>query len=349
MQTLLHERSGALRIPLTDRGHDDAIEIPAFHVDPGLRPWELRPNAPVESATLEESTQSGMPAVTGSDGGEEKTPAPETPKAPHLSKAEFILGLPNDLSVSEVVARAKERGLTISEPYVYQVRYDAMAAPEPTSVATPVTAQADEESESADSQGGAAAPEAPKPTPPNKSEFIRGLPMDLSPKEVVARAREQGITIDRGYVKGIRAAARARALRGAPAAPAAPATPATAKPAPMSATQSKSDFIRSLPSSVSYAEAATKAKAVGILLSSSHFYAVMGQAKKDASGAPKSKAVRKPIKQPASAPALEGLRLASDDAHEQTLIDVVRALGLSRSRAVIDLIEKVERVAKAAH
>ena len=123
-----------------------------------------------------------------------------------------------------------------------------------------------------------------------------------------------------------------------------PAPPANAKPAPTSATQSKAGFVRALPSGVSYAEAAATAKAAGIVLSQSHFYAIKSPAKKDGPAAPKSKPARTPTKQITSAPVLEGLRLASDDAREQALIDVVRALGLSRSRAVIDLIARFERV-----
>ena len=318
-----------------------------------------------------------LTAMTTED-GEERVTAAAAPTAPHASKSEFVLGLPRELGAREVVARAKERGITISEPYVYQVRYDAMAAPEP---ASPVTAQAQDGSKEAfisslppevpyaeapatakdarillfpgmvarppttlepstesamltamtteDGEGEASAAEAPKAPPPSKSEFIRGLPRDLSAGEVVALGKEQGLTFTTHYVRDVRSGARARGMRVARPVPAAlaSATPAPQVPAPL-----KADFVRSLPAVVSYAEAATKAKAAGILLSPSYFYTLRSQAKLGAAAAaPKSKPVRSPTKQVTPARALEGLRLASDDAREQALIDVVRALGVSRA------------------
>lgn len=44
------------------------------------------------------------------------------PKKKTMSKADFVRSLPNDLPVREVLAKAKEAGLSISETYAYGVR-----------------------------------------------------------------------------------------------------------------------------------------------------------------------------------------------------------------------------------
>lgn len=42
----------------------------------------------------------------------------------------------------------------------------------------------------------------------NKSAFVRDLPMEMSAKEVVAKAREAGLTLTENYVHTIRSAAK---------------------------------------------------------------------------------------------------------------------------------------------
>jgi hypothetical protein len=43
---------------------------------------------------------------------------------------------------------------------------------------------------------------------PNKSAFVRNLPADLSAKEVVAKAKEAGLTLTEAYVYTIRSASK---------------------------------------------------------------------------------------------------------------------------------------------
>jgi hypothetical protein len=43
---------------------------------------------------------------------------------------------------------------------------------------------------------------------PNKSAFVRSLPADLSAKEVVAKAKEAGLTLTDAYVYTIRSASK---------------------------------------------------------------------------------------------------------------------------------------------
>jgi hypothetical protein len=45
-------------------------------------------------------------------------------------------------------------------------------------------------------------------TRPNKSAFVRNLPADLSAKEVVAKAKEAGLTLTEAYVYTIRSASK---------------------------------------------------------------------------------------------------------------------------------------------
>jgi len=49
---------------------------------------------------------------------------------------------------------------------------------------------------------------------PNKSAFVRNLPGDMSAKDVVAKAKAQGITLTENYVYTIRSAAKNKAKKG---------------------------------------------------------------------------------------------------------------------------------------
>jgi len=51
-----------------------------------------------------------------------------TKKAPEMSKAAFVRSLAASTPAKEVVAKAKERGMTLTESYVYNVRGAAKAA-----------------------------------------------------------------------------------------------------------------------------------------------------------------------------------------------------------------------------
>lgn len=48
----------------------------------------------------------------------------------------------------------------------------------------------------------------------NKSAFVRNLPGDMSAKDVVAKAKAQGITLTENYVYTIRSAAKNKAKKG---------------------------------------------------------------------------------------------------------------------------------------
>jgi hypothetical protein len=102
---------------------------------------------------------------------------------------------------------------------------------------------------------------------------------------------------------------------------------------------------------MSYAEAAAKAKALGLDLSKAYFYVLKSELKKAAKGGvavakaaltPKGKPGRKP-RQVESKRQGQGLRLTSDHPGEQAVIDAVRALGAARARDLIAVVEKFER------
>jgi hypothetical protein len=107
-------------------------------------------------------------------------------------------------------------------------------------------------------------------------------------------------------------------------------------------TPSKAEFVRSLPPGTSFADAAEKAKALGIELSKAYYYVLKSELKKGA-GKLVSRKGKGGRGGAASAAGLKGLRLSSDDPAENALLAAVRKLGASRARAIIDAIERFER------
>ena len=193
---------------------------------------------------------------------------------------------------------------------------------------------------------------------PSKTEFVLGLPRELSAKDVVVKAKEKGLKLSEAYVYKIRSASpggsakggssrggapkRGAAKRAAPAAAKREAKPSAA--APTKAGMSKVDFVRSLPPGTSYADAAAQAKPLGIELSKAYFYVLKSEAKKSGSPAGAARQGRAPGRPPrAAASAVNGLRLSSDDRQEQALIDAVRTLGAERARSLIEALERFER------
>lgn len=200
---------------------------------------------------------------------------------------------------------------------------------------------------------------------PSKTEFVLGLPRELSAKDVVVKAKEKGLKLSEAYVYKIRSASKGGSAKGGSSRGGAPkrgaakrAAPAAAKreakpsaAAPTKAGMSKVDFVRSLPPGTSYADAAAQAKPLGIELSKAYFYVLKSELKKSgksgASSVPgaapvaKGKPGRKPRAQVTST--AHGLRLTSGNPNEQAVIDAVRALGANRARELIAVVEKFER------
>jgi len=106
-----------------------------------------------------------------------------------LSKSEFIRSQPTTLSPAEVVAKAKAAGLKFDTDYVYKARRTAKAVA-PTKPTLPAPKSA-----------------APSKTPArtkSKADVVRAYP-NLSPKEIVEKAKAAGVKFDVRYVYRVRA------------------------------------------------------------------------------------------------------------------------------------------------
>lgn len=110
-----------------------------------------------------------------------------------LSKSDFIRNQPATLSAAEVVAKAKAEGIKIDVNHVYKVRgrskTKASAARKAPSSATGTAAPANTRIKS-------------------KADFVRAHP-GLSPKEVVEKAKAEGIKIGWRYVYNVRGSDKA--------------------------------------------------------------------------------------------------------------------------------------------
>src|SRR5580704_823239 len=104
-------------------------------------------------------------------------------------------------------------------------------------------------------------------TPVSKSDFVRSQPASMSPTEVVAKAKAEGIKLGRSLVYMVRGSSRGKKAKKGPATKAEPVTNRAATPK----LTSKSDFIRSLAESPA-TEVVAKAKAAGIALSENHVH-----------------------------------------------------------------------------
>jgi hypothetical protein len=102
---------------------------------------------------------------------------------------------------------------------------------------------------------------------PSKSDFVRAQPVTMSPVEVVAKAKAEGIKVSRGLVYMVRGRANTTGKAKKPGAPA--AKTATTKAA----------FVRGLPASTLAKDVVKQAKDAGIKLGVSYVYNVRGAAK----------------------------------------------------------------------
>jgi hypothetical protein len=121
------------------------------------------------------------------------------------NKSEFIRSQLAEMSAADVVAKAKADGLTIEPGLVYRVRSQVKARRKVKKGAAKRTA--------AKKTAAVKRSAATKPLP-SKSDFIRRLPK-LSPKEVVAKAKAEGIKLEVGYVYNVRSAGKAVAAKRA--------------------------------------------------------------------------------------------------------------------------------------
>jgi hypothetical protein len=168
----------------------------------------------------------------------------------------------------------------------------------------------------------------------NKTKFVMNLPRDMSAKDVVTKAKAQGIVISEAHVYKIRSTNKGK---GAPAAKAGKASkPGKAAKASKasSSNSSKRDFVMSFPAGTPASDILKKAKESGIGLSKAYLYTIRG-----ATGA-------KPGRKPAAAAAMPKITPKSlgvgpkkgNASLEAQLIDAALDLGLSRATEILDKV-----------
>jgi hypothetical protein len=141
------------------------------------------------------------------------------------SKSDFIRSQPASLSAAEVVAKAKGAGLKFSRQLVSAVR--ARAKAKGKGKAAPAVKQTPSVKSG-----------APATKTTNKAAFVRAHG-NLSPKEIIAKAKAEGIKLGVSYVYNVRGADKMAAKKRGPkrSAPAV-ATPALVKHAASSNVES---------------------------------------------------------------------------------------------------------------
>lgn len=132
----------------------------------------------------------------------------------------FILSLPNNLPVAQVVEKAKAAGFPTSTGNVYQVRRvhagkagQGGGAAKPPKAPTPKAA------------AGEAAPTPSKDAEPRKSggagmtkaEYVRSLGPQLMPTEIMKLAARDGVKLTLAYVYNLRKLAKKKGTKGATA------------------------------------------------------------------------------------------------------------------------------------
>ena len=145
------------------------------------------------------------------------------------SKSAFIRAQSNKLSAAEVVAKGKVAGIKFSPQLVYNVRGSSKpkkGTAKKSSTAKPIAVTAK--------------------VNVNKSDFVRAH-AGLSPKEIVAKAKAEGIKIDAGLVYNVRGydKSKGRTKRGATKVRATPRMGASV-PRPITSTRSAEDLLKAI-------------------------------------------------------------------------------------------------------
>jgi hypothetical protein len=178
----------------------------------------------------------------------------------------------------------------------------------------------------------------------NKTKFVMGLPRDLPAKQVVEKAKQQGIVISEAHVYKIRSTNKGK---GAPskssASKATPAAPKGAKSAGRgnsSSGSSKRDFVLSFPPTTPASEILRKAKDSGIGLSKAYLYTIRNAAGAKPAGRGRQAAApsRSAARAAASSAAGRSAASRSSGSLESQFIDAALDLGLSRASEILDRV-----------
>jgi len=114
-----------------------------------------------------------------------KASKPEKP----LTKTAFVRSLPSDMPAKDVIEKAKDKGLKLTEAYVYEIRS---------------TANRGSKKKKSAAKKGKAAPRAASKAGGTKRAFVESLPSSTPASEVVRLAKAKGIDLSVNYVYVIR-------------------------------------------------------------------------------------------------------------------------------------------------
>jgi hypothetical protein len=134
-----------------------------------------------------------------------------------VSRSEFVQSFPASMSPQDVVAEGAKKGVTLSVKTVSAIR----------NIARATAARKAKRAAGGAPKRGPGRPKGSKNKAPakkaraagsstNKSAFVRSLPDSMSLKDVVARAKAQGLTLSEKHVSAIRSLARAKLRTAAP-------------------------------------------------------------------------------------------------------------------------------------
>jgi hypothetical protein len=162
--------------------------------------------------------------------------AAEKTSTPKPNKSEFIRSQPAELSAADVAEKAKAEGLMITSGLVYGVRSQLKLKRKGKKGTAKKTAAVKKNATT-------------KPAKTTKADFVRKLPT-ASPKEIIARAKTEGIKIDLDYVYKVRSSAKAGRAKTKAEARAATPRKGVAVPRPIATTSSAEDLLRAVAAEV---------------------------------------------------------------------------------------------------
>lgn len=168
----------------------------------------------------------------------------------------------------------------------------------------------------------------------NKTKFVMSLPRDLPAKQVVEKAKAQGIIISEAHVYKIRSTNKGKL---APAkTPGKASAKGSAKANGKATGSSKRDFVLSFPPTTPASEILRKAKESGIGLSKAYLYTIRNAAGAKPAGRGRGASASRAAARAAVAASPRQSR--SDLTLESQFIDAALDLGLSRATEILDRV-----------
>jgi len=119
---------------------------------------------------------------------------------PYGNKTKFVMGLPRDLSAKQVVEKAKQQGITITEAHVYKIRSTAKSKPAGKTAGKPGRPP---KSARSGSDG------------LSKRDFVLSFGPETPASEILKKAKEQGLGLSKAYLYTIRSSSGSAGKRGA--------------------------------------------------------------------------------------------------------------------------------------